>query len=67
MSFSSQTQTKIRLNSGRPWDYLSELPDIKLKKHKVIGQQQVLTEIYLIGNTSRLTASQLKPCLRSNG
>lgn len=36
------------------WDYLSELPDIKLKKHKVIGQQQVLTEIYLIGNTSQV-------------
>jgi 3-deoxy-7-phosphoheptulonate synthase len=36
------------------WDYLSSLPDVQLKKHKVIGKQQVLTEIYLIGNTSQV-------------
>ena len=36
------------------WDYLSHLQDIQLKKHVVIGEQQTLTEIYLIGDTSRI-------------
>lgn len=36
------------------WNYLNDLPDIKLKKHIVIGRQQKLTEIYLIGNTSQI-------------
>lgn len=38
----------------RTWDYLNNLPDVRLKKHKVIGKHQVLTEIYLIGNTSQV-------------
>jgi len=36
------------------WKYLSDLPDIQLLKHNVEGQQQKLTEIYLIGDTSKL-------------
>lgn len=38
----------------KTWNYLSDLPDIQLKKHIVIGEQQTLTEIYLIGNTSKI-------------
>jgi len=38
----------------RTWNYLTDLPDIQLKKHMVIGEQQTLTEIYLIGDTSKL-------------
>jgi 3-deoxy-7-phosphoheptulonate synthase len=36
------------------WKYLSDLPNIQLKKHIVQGEQQQLTEIYLIGDTSKL-------------
>ena len=38
----------------RTWSYLNALPDIQLKKHIVEGEQQKLTEIYLIGDTSKL-------------
>lgn len=36
------------------WNYLKSLPDIQLKKHIVIGDHQNLTEIYLLGNTSKI-------------
>jgi 3-deoxy-7-phosphoheptulonate synthase len=36
------------------WKYLNDLPDIQLKKHVIQGAQQQLTEIYLIGDTSKL-------------
>lgn len=36
------------------WKYLNDLPDIQLKKHIVTGEQQILTEIYLIGDTSKI-------------
>lgn len=36
------------------WNYLINLPDIQIKKHIVSGEQQKLTEIYLIGDTSRI-------------
>jgi 3-deoxy-7-phosphoheptulonate synthase len=38
----------------KTWNYLNDLPDIQLKKHIVIGDQQTLTEIYLIGDTSKI-------------
>ena len=38
----------------KTWDYLSLLPDIQLKKRDVFGEQQKLTEIYLIGDTSKI-------------
>jgi len=36
------------------WNYLTHLQDVKLKTHKITGKQQQLTEIYLLGDTSRL-------------
>ena len=36
------------------WKYLDGLPDVKIKKHIILGQQQKLTEIYIIGDTSRI-------------
>ena len=36
------------------WKYLIDLPDIQLKTHIVEGELQKLTEIYLIGDTSKL-------------
>jgi len=41
------------------WDYLSHLKDVQLKKHVVIGEQQTLTEIYLIGDTARIERDQI--------
>lgn len=41
------------------WDFLSHLPDIQIKKHIVYGKQQTLTEIYLIGDTSRIDRRQI--------
>ncbi len=40
-------------------DYLSQLPGIALRTHKVQGSQRVLTEIYLIGDTSTLLAEEI--------
>ncbi|MBN2013117.1 3-deoxy-7-phosphoheptulonate synthase [candidate division KSB1 bacterium] len=36
------------------WHYLNELPNIEVRKHHVKGEQQTLTEIYLIGDTAKL-------------
>ena len=41
-------------------DFLQQLPGIKIKKHLVQGQEQSLTEIYLIGNTQTLDKSELE-------
>jgi 3-deoxy-7-phosphoheptulonate synthase len=41
------------------WNYLNTLPDIQLKKHIVTGEQQKLTEIYLIGDTSKIDRRQI--------
>jgi 3-deoxy-7-phosphoheptulonate synthase len=38
----------------RTWNYLNELQNVQLRKHVVEGQQQRLTEIYLIGDTSKV-------------
>ncbi len=40
-------------------DYLSRLPGIAARVHKVQGAQQVLTEIYLIGDTKTLSAEEV--------
>jgi 3-deoxy-7-phosphoheptulonate synthase len=41
-------------------DFLSNLPGIKIRIHKVKGAQQILTEIYLIGDTSKLSAEDIE-------
>src|SRR5690606_27944934 len=41
-------------------DFLHKLPGIRIKKHLVQGQEQVLTEIYLIGNTKALDQEELE-------
>jgi len=43
----------------KTWEYLENIPDVQLKKHIVSGEQQKLTEIYLIGDTSRLDREQI--------
>ncbi len=43
----------------KTWDYLNNLPDIQIKKHVITGTQQKLTEIYLIGDTSRIDRDQI--------
>ena len=43
----------------KTWEYLNTLPNVQLKKHIVSGQQQTLTEIYLIGDTSRIDREQI--------
>ncbi len=42
------------------WDHLSGLKEIILKKHKVQGKGQNLTEIYLIGNTSKINQEEIE-------
>ena len=42
------------------FDYLQRLPKIKIKKHLVQGQQQALTEVYLIGDTHALDKAELE-------
>jgi 3-deoxy-7-phosphoheptulonate synthase len=37
------------------WAYLENLPRIRIQKHEVQGRQQKLTEIYLIGDTKKLS------------
>lgn len=46
-------------------DYLSNLSNIQTRLHEEVGSQQVLTEIYLIGNTSALSIEDMKslPCV----
>jgi len=36
------------------WDMLHKLPNIQVRKHIVQGKQQVLTEIYLLGDTAKI-------------
>ncbi len=36
------------------WEFLTNLPDIRVQKHIVRGEVQQLTEIYLIGDTSKI-------------
>lgn len=41
-------------------DYLSTLPNIRVRMHEEVGTQQVLTEIYLVGDTSSLDAETIQ-------
>ncbi|MFC1996751.1 3-deoxy-7-phosphoheptulonate synthase [Chloroflexota bacterium] len=40
-------------------NHLNNLPDVQIKKHIVSGEQQQLTEIYLIGDTARIDREQI--------
>ena len=42
------------------WKHLSSLEKIRLKKHKVQGRGQGLTEIYLIGSTAEVNQEEIK-------
>lgn len=41
------------------WEFLSTLPDVKLMKHVVDGEAHRLTEIYLLGDTTRIDKSTI--------
>ena len=41
-------------------EFLAHLPGIKTREHKVHGAQQVLTEVYLIGDTKALSAEDIE-------
>ncbi len=43
----------------KTWNHLIHLPDVQIKKHIVSGEQQKLTEIYLIGDTARIDRRQI--------
>ncbi|MBF0470764.1 MAG: 3-deoxy-7-phosphoheptulonate synthase [Gammaproteobacteria bacterium] len=40
-------------------EFLSQLPNIEVKVHEVIGSQQILTEIYLVGDTAALDEEEI--------
>ncbi len=46
-------------------EYLRNLPSIQTRLHEEVGVQQVLTEIYLIGNTASLSREDMQslPCV----
>jgi 3-deoxy-7-phosphoheptulonate synthase len=44
------------------WAYLGGLPGITARVHQVVGAQQTVTEIYLIGDTALLDAEEMR-CL----
>ena len=41
------------------WEFLAALPDVKLMKHVVEGDAHRLTEIYLLGDTTRIDKSTI--------
>ena len=41
-------------------EYLNALRDITVRTHEVIGEQQTLTELYLVGNTASLDALEVE-------
>ncbi len=41
-------------------EHLGKLPRIKIRTHREHGQQQTLTEIYLVGDTSSLSLEEMK-------
>lgn len=41
-------------------DYLAKLPNIKTRVHQEVGTQQVLTEIYLVGDTAALSLEDMQ-------
>ena len=44
----------------KTWKHLRGLSEIRLKKHKVQGRGQGLTEIYLIGNTAKINQEEIE-------
>ena len=40
-------------------EYLNGLQRIQVRTHEVVGVQQTLTELYLIGNTAALDAAEI--------
>lgn len=42
------------------WEFLTNLPDIRVQKHIVRGEKQQLTEIYLIGDTSKFSPETIE-------
>lgn len=46
-------------------EHLSNLPNIRARVHREVGTQQVLTEVYLIGDTASLTLEEMEglPCV----
>lgn len=46
-------------------DYLGKLPNIKTRLHQEVGTQQVLTEVYLVGDTAALVLEDMQnlPCV----
>ena len=44
----------------KTWDFLSDLPNIRIQKHMVQGKLQLLTEIYLFGDTAALSKEQIE-------
>lgn len=41
-------------------EHLKNFPNIEMRVHRVEGAQQVLTEVYLIGNTAALSLDEMK-------
>ncbi len=41
-------------------EYLQALPNVKTREHRVTGEQQVLTEIYLLGDTAALSVEEMQ-------
>ena len=44
-------------------EFLAALPNIQTRQHQEHGTQQVLTEIYLIGDTASLDAGEMQTLL----
>ncbi len=44
----------------KTWEYLNDLPNIRIQKHIVQGKLQLLTEIYLFGDTAALSKEQIE-------
>lgn len=42
------------------WAYLQNLPNVKTQKHSIRGKQQVVTEIYLLGDTTPLDTKEIE-------
>ncbi len=45
---------------GETWNYLQSLKGVKLNKHDIQGDQQRLTEIYLLGDTHTLDKEEIE-------
>ncbi len=41
------------------WNYLSKLPNVRIHEHSIEGTEQQLSELYLIGDTSKLSFEEV--------